>query len=296
MTTMPTRPYGKLGQRLSVIGFGGIVVSGAEQEHANHVVARAVERGVNYFDVAPTYSDAEQKLGPALEPFRKNVFLACKTTQRQAAGARAEFDASLERLRTDYFDLYQLHAITDVAKDVDAAFAAGGAMEFLTQAKRDGRVRHLGFSAHSVEAAMAALDRFPFDSVLVPVNFATFHAGFGPQIIAAACDRGASVLALKSMARQKWSSPDHPLKKRYAKCWYEPLTDSAEVLLALRFTLEQGVTSLLPPGEELLFELAIGLVPQLAAAPASDPAPLDDAQRERLRALAASLDPIFRAA
>lgn len=292
MTPIPTRPYGPNGQRLSIIGFGAIVVSGAEQDHANRVVARAVERGINYFDVAPTYSDAEQKLGPALEPFRKHAFLACKTTQRQAAQAEAEFNTSLQRLRTDHFDLYQLHAITDVAKDVDAAFAPGGVMGFLERAKRDGRVRHIGFSAHSIEAALAALARFPFDSVLVPVNFVTFHAGFGPQILAAARARGASVLALKSLARQKWSSQEHPLRKRFAKCWYEPLTDPEEALLAMRFTLAQGVTALLPPGEEELFNLAMELAPRLG----SEPAPLTDAEQARLDEIASRLDPLFRAA
>lgn len=87
---LPRRPYGRTGERLSIIGFGGIVVSGVEQEHADRVVAQAVEKGVNYFDVAPTYGDAEIKLGPALEPYRKDVFLACKTTQRTKEGAAAE--------------------------------------------------------------------------------------------------------------------------------------------------------------------------------------------------------------
>ena len=102
------RKYGQTGVKLSIIGFGGIVVDGAEQQHANRVVAEAFEKGVNYFDVSPTYGDAELKLGPALEPYRKKVFLACKTGQRRREGALEELNESLKRLRTDYFDLYQL--------------------------------------------------------------------------------------------------------------------------------------------------------------------------------------------
>ena len=151
---IPRREYGKTGVKLSIVGFGGIVIAGAEQEHANRVVAEAVERGVNYFDVAPTYGDAEVVLGPALEPYRKNVFLACKTTQREREGAEAELKQSLERLRTDHFDLYQLHGIMSVEKDVDIAFGKGGAMEVFIEAKKSGQVRHIGFSAHSVEAAI----------------------------------------------------------------------------------------------------------------------------------------------
>ena len=101
------------------------MVSGVEQDHANRIVAEAVEKGVNYFDVAPSYGDAEIKLGPALEPYRKDVFLACKTTQRTKEGAAAELKESLKRLRTDHLDLYQLHALSDVQKDVDAAFGPG---------------------------------------------------------------------------------------------------------------------------------------------------------------------------
>ena len=106
---LPQRQYGQTGVKLSIIGFGGIVVDGAEQQHANRLVAEAFEKGVNYFDVSPTYGDAELELGPALKPYRKNVFLACKTGQRRREGASEELNESLKRLHTDYLDLYQLH-------------------------------------------------------------------------------------------------------------------------------------------------------------------------------------------
>ncbi len=136
------RKYGKTGVQLSIIGFGGIVVDGAEQQHANRVVAEAFEKGVNYFDVSPTYGDAELKLGPALKPYRKKVFLACKTGQRRREGASQELNESLKRLHTDYLDLYQLHSITDVKDDVDVVFAKGGAMEVFLEAKKQGRMRY----------------------------------------------------------------------------------------------------------------------------------------------------------
>ncbi len=285
---LPRRPFGNTGIQLSIIGMGGIVVTGAEQSHANHIVAEFVERGVNYFDVAPQYGDAQEKLGPALEPYRKNVFLACKTAERTASGAADDLKRSLEILRTDYFDLYQLHGVTDVSNDIDRAFAKGGAMETLIEAKKSGRVRHLGFSAHSVEAAFAAMDRFAFDSILFPVNFSTYHAGnFGPQIMDRAVRDGLACLALKALARQKWPA-DHPEKKQYSKCWYQPLTDRHEAGLALRFTLGQPVTSLLPPGEESLFRLALDL--------AANPAPLTSQELKELEILASGTNPIFRAA
>ena len=258
----------------------------ADQQHASRIVAEFVERGVNYFDVAPSYGNAEEKLGPALEPYRKDCFLACKTTQRTSTGAAAELQHSLATLRTDYFDLYQLHAVTDVGKDIDAVFARGGAMETFIAAKKSGRVRHLGFSAHSVEAALSAMDRYDFDSILFPVNFANYHTGnFGPQIMARAQSQGLSRLALKAMARQKWP-PDHPDRKKYPKCWYQPLSDPHEVELALRFTLSQPVTAALPPGDEALFRLALDLAPGFR--------PLTAPEAKELETLAAGLDPVFR--
>jgi len=266
---------------------GGIVVMGAEQAHADHIVAEFVERGVNYFDVAPTYGDAEDRLGPALEPYRKDVFLACKTDKRTREGAAEDLERSLAKLRTSHFDLYQLHGVTDVAKDIDAVFAKGGAMEVLIEAKRSGRVRHLGFSAHSVDAAMTAMDRFDFDSILFPVNFATYYVGsFGPQIMERALAKGIARLALKSLALQKWPE-NHPEKKRHSKCWYQPVTDRHEAELAMRFTLGQPVTSLLPPGEESLFRLALDL--------ASNVSPLSPEELRELELLAKGLVPVFQA-
>ncbi|MBN1456360.1 MAG: aldo/keto reductase [Sedimentisphaerales bacterium] len=282
---IPKRPYGNTGVKLSVIGFGGIVVMNAEQSVADKVVADAVERGINYFDVAPSYGDAELKLGPALEPYRKDIFLACKTTERTKEGARAEFKRSLKNMRTDYFDLYQLHAITDVKNDVDVAFAKGGAMELAVEAKKNGQIRHLGFSAHSHEAALEAMDRYDFDSILFPINFATFYKNrFGPAVIERAKEKSMAVLALKSMACRRWPKND-PLKEKYSKCWYQPLTDPDDIRLALSFTLSQPVTALIPPGEEELFRLALDMV--------ADCKPLTVEENKKLIAMASGLDPIF---
>jgi aryl-alcohol dehydrogenase-like predicted oxidoreductase len=284
--TLPKREYGKTGIELSVIGFGGIVVMNAEQSHANRVVGEAVERGVNYFDVAPAYGNAEIILGPALEPYRKNCFLACKTARRDREGAAEDLEQSLKRLRTDHLDLYQLHSITDVKEDVDTVFAKDGAMGVFIEAKKSGKVRFLGFSAHSVEAAYAALDRYDFDSVLFPLNFACVHEGdFGQQIRKKAEERGAARLALKAMAKQAWPE-DHPDRAKYGKCWYQPLTDPEEADLALRWTLSQPVTAAIPPGEEPLFRVAMDIAMRYR--------PVTEEETDRLNKLAGDLNPIFR--
>lgn len=282
--TLPQREY-KNGIKLSIIGFGGILVMNETAETASRRVAEAIERGVNYYDVAPQYGNAEVMLGPALEPYRKNVFLTCKTEHRDAAGAEADMKRSFERLRTDHFDLYQLHHMTHLKEDVDAVFAKGGAMEFIDKAKRDGRVRHVGFSAHSVEAAIAAMDRYAFDSILFPINFATFYKGhFGPQVIEYAQKKGVARLALKAMAKQKWPA-NHPQRGKYQKCWYEPVTDPAEAELAVRFTLSQPITAAVPPGDWELFKQALDYAERFR--------PITQDEQATLAKMADSLDPIF---
>ncbi|MBM4044376.1 MAG: aldo/keto reductase [Planctomycetes bacterium] len=282
--SIPRRPY-KGGVKLSVIGFGGIVVCGMEQKDANAIVAEAVDRGVNYFDVAPSYfkGEAEEKLGAALEPFRSQAFLACKTTRRDAKGAQDELEQSLKRLRTDHFDLYQFHGITKM-EDVDAIFKPGGAAETFVKAREQGRTRFIGFSAHSVQAAVAMMDRFPFDSVLFPINFVCYAQGnFGPQVVQKAKEKGVARLALKAFAHTPWPEG---AEKKYRKCWYQPVDDPALARQALRFALSEDITAAIPPGEERIFRLALDL--------AADFKPLTAAEREQLLASTKDLRPIFR--
>ena len=212
--------------------------------------------------------------------------VSSKTPPRPTDAAAAELKESLKRLRTDHLDLYQLHAISDVEKDVETAFGKGGAMELFLEARKQGRVRYLGFSAHSEEAALAAMARYDFDSILFPINFATFYEGnFGPRVIEAAKSKGVARLALKAMAKQRWPEND-PLRKQYPKCWYQPLTDRKEAKLGLYFTLSQPITAAIPPGDESLFRLALDLAMGFR--------PVSQREKETLRQMAHSLDPVFR--
>lgn len=280
--TIEKREYGKTGEMLSILGFGGVVVMNSTPDQASEWVGKAYEKGINYFDVAPTYGNAEERMGPALEPYRKNVFLACKTTRRTADEARAELEQSLKNLRTDHFDLYQLHAVTTV-DEVDTIFGKGGAFETFEKAREEGLIRYMGFSAHSVEAAMALLDKFSFDSILFPVNYACWHKGnFGPQVLEKARERGAAILALKSMAKGPWAEN----AEKIPKCWYEPLTKEEEILQALKFTLSHPVTAAIPPGNEDLFFKAIDLIDQFE--------PISQAEADILKEKAMAGKPIFQ--
>jgi len=287
-SALPRRAY-RDGVELSIIGFGGIVVMGYEQKEANRIVASAWDRGVNYYDVAPSYGDgeAEIKLGPALQPYRKNAFLACKTTRRDAAGAQQEFEQSLRRLRTDYFDLYQFHAVSSM-EDVEKILAPGGAAEFFQRMKKEGKARFLGFSAHHAEAALALMERFPVDSILFPVNFVCWYEGqFGPQMLEKAKEKKIARLALKGMAHTTWPKTLPRERRRYSKCWYEPLDEPEKARLALGWTLSQEITAAVPPGEKSLFDLALDIGASFN--------PLSRAQLDQVALLAKGKEPIFRA-
>jgi aryl-alcohol dehydrogenase-like predicted oxidoreductase len=250
---MEKRQLGRTGERLSVIGFGGILVMDEEPSTAGNLVAQAVDRGINYFDVAPTYGNAEERLGPALEPFRKSVFLACKTDKRTAEAAAEELHQSLERLRTDYFDLYQFHAVTTL-EDVQQILGPGGALETFVKAREQGKVRYLGFSAHSEEAALALLDGFRFDSMLFPFNWVCWHQGqFGPRVLEKAVENEVGVLALKMLAKRKLADGE---ERTWPKAWYAPVESFEEALLAVRFTLSKPITASPSPGHLQLLDWA----------------------------------------
>lgn len=252
--TLPQRVLGKTGEKLSVIGFGGIMLKDNPQDFANEMVAKAYELGVNYYDVAPYYGNAEEKLGPALKPYRKNCFLACKTRERSADGAQANLEDSLKKLHTDYFDLYQLHELSSV-EEVEQVFAPGGAMETIVKAKKDGKIKHIGFSAHSVDAALLSMKNFDFDSILFPINFACWNAGnFGPQVFAEAEKQGMGILALKAMALTTLNEGEELIFKN---TWYKPIADEEIMKMALKYTLSKNVTAAIPPGQHTLFMKAL---------------------------------------
>ena len=276
------RSLGRTGEKLSMIGFGGIVVMDATPAQAANRVSEAIDYGINYFDVAPSYGDAEIKLGPALEPYRKKIFLACKTTERSKEGSRKELEQSLKRLRTDHVDLYQLHAVNTI-EDVNKIFSADGAMETYLAAQKEGKVRFIGFSSHSVEAAMVLLERFKFDTILFPVNYKTWYAGnFGPQVLDLAKQKNMGILALKSMVKGPWPKD---ATNKLPKCWYEPLSNPEEALMGLRLTLSHPVTEAIPPGNEDLFKMALELSGRIK--------PLNSDEIDYIKGLALTGKPLF---
>lgn len=285
MPPLPKRVLGKTGIDVSTIGFSGIVARDNTPEAIDHVVGESIDLGVNYFDVAASYGNSEERLAPAIAGRRDKIILASKSRERTAEGAKTEFERSRGHLKTDWFDLFLVHGIQHVDKDVDAAFAKGGAMEFFLEKKKSGEIRHLGFSAHSTEAALAAMDRYDFEFLYFPISYVSYYkGGFGPEVLAKAKEKEIPVVCLKAMARQHWPK-DTPKEQRCAKCWYQPIEDPEEASLALRWSLSQGTVSVLPPGDENMYRRTLALGSNLA--------PITEAESERLRLLAETQTPLF---
>jgi len=282
--SIPRRKLGRLDDKLSILGFGGIMLNKNPQEFANENIAKAFDNGINYYDVAPGYGNAQDRMGPALKPYRDKCFLACKTTKRDREGAEDELTQSLRKLETDHFDLYQMHALTTV-DEVNRAFAADGAMETFLKAKREGKIRHLGFSAHSEAAALRAMELFDFDTILFPFNFVCWNTGnFGPQVFEKAKQRNMGILALKSMALTTLKKGE---EKVYPNCWYRPVMDDETLNMAFRYTLSMDITAAVSPGEAKLFWKGVDIAKRFT--------PINEDEREKLLALAKVTVPVFKA-
>ncbi len=264
---MKTNALGNTGIRISRVSYGGIVSAGfydnvrypsEGQEASDRYVAWAVDHGVNYFDVAPGYGNAQEQLGNSLRPYRRDVFLACKTQERRRTAAEADLERSLKLLNTDCFDVYQLHAISSM-EDVEAAFGPGGVMEMICKLKDRGIARHIGFTAHSEDAALKMIELYPFETVLFPFNwFMNMAHGMGDRLIRAARDKGMGVLAMKAFIERRWEEGED--KGPFPKSWCKPidtLREPAFGIAAMNYALSLGVDTLVPPGNFQSFRFAV---------------------------------------
>ena len=261
-------PLGKTGMDVSCVVFGGIINMDEPQADADRYVAKAVEAGVNYFDVAPSYGDAEDKLGLALHPYRNDVFVACKTTNRGADGAKAELEQSLKKLHREYFDVYQLHALSK-DEDFDKAFGPGGAMETFLKAKEKGLIRNIGFSAHNEEVALRALTLYDFDTVLFPMNWALgICTGWGDRISEAVKSRGIGLIGMKSLVRRKWREGE---ERVYPKSWCQPIWgNDALGVAAMKYEVLKGAATLVPPGNFEHFSFMLNHADEAFRAPLTE--------------------------
>ncbi|MBM3887568.1 MAG: aldo/keto reductase [Verrucomicrobia bacterium] len=284
---MPQRVLGRTGVKVSIVGFPGLGLTRDTQEDCTKAVQDAFKRGVNYFDVAPAYGKdgiCETKMGIALQGLgRRNYFLACKTKARDKAGARAELERSLQRLKTDYFDLYQLHHLVK-PDDAKTALGPGGAMETILEAKKEGKVRAIGFSAHTTKAALEALRGFKFDTAMFPISYVEyFTRDFAKAVMELAREKGTALLSIKTMNAGAWPQG----AQRTRQWWYRSLEDQEEINMAWRWTLSlPGVVTGFPPAWLDLVDKAIEAGHAFR--------PVTDAETKKLQEMAAGQGSIFK--
>ena len=255
---MDKRKLGKSGLSVSVITFGGITLDGYEAKKAGELVSFAVDNDVNYFDSAPTYGNSQYVLGPALMPYRKDVFLACKTGKRSAEESKAELLESLSAHKTDYFDLYQMHGVN--IDEIPQIFGPGGAMETFDWALKEGLTKHIGFTTHFDDAAMEMLKHDCFETMLFPINYAyreIKNSGIAP--LEKCLENDVGVIAIKALAERKWREGE---EVTYPRCWYRPFYDNPRFArYALNYTLSRpGVTTAVTPGDERMFRMAVEIM------------------------------------
>jgi aryl-alcohol dehydrogenase-like predicted oxidoreductase len=235
---IPTAPFGGTGHRSTRVIFGAAALGSMNDERAAAVLATLDAYGINHLDTAASYGESELRLAPWLVGRRSDFFLATKTGDRTGAGARASLERSLVRLGVDSVDLIQLHNLVE-PDEWETAHGPGGAVEALVQARHEGLTRFIGVTGHGLRIAgmhRRSLERFNFDSVLLPLNFALLaDAGYradATALLEECAERNVAVQTIKSVARRRWSDTDAPHFS-----WYEPLRDGGALQRAVRWVL-----------------------------------------------------------
>jgi aryl-alcohol dehydrogenase-like predicted oxidoreductase len=290
---LPRAPFGQTGHQSSRVIFGAAALSRMSQERADELLPVLLDFGVNHLDTAAAYGDAELRLAPWLKDHRE-FFLATKTGERTGDGARRSLERSLQRLGVDQVDLIQLHNLVE-PEEWEIAHSPGGAVEALARARDDGLVRFIGVTGHGTRIAgmhVRGLERFAFNSVLLPYNFCLLrddgYRGDVEQLLELCDERRVAVQAIKAVARRRWLDDSTPHFS-----WYEPLPEGEALGRAVRYVLGEPDLFLISSSDARLLRPTL----QAASSPEPQPTPAElaaDAERYEVRPLfdGAALDRI----
>lgn len=283
---METRRFGRTGHMSTIAIFGAAAFWEISQADADKVMEQVIEAGVNHIDVAPSYGQAEQRVGPWMPRERGRFFLGCKTMERTKQGAWDEMQRSLKLLQTETFDLYQCHAITTM-EELDAITMKGGALEAFVEARQRGLINYIGITGHGVNAPqiyLEALRRFDFDSVLFPLNFVQFaipeFRKSAEELIATCKAKDVGTMIIKTITKAPWGERPHT-----ANTWYEPFDKLAEIQRAINFGLSYEVTGLCTAGDTRILPLVLEACKNFT--------PMNEAQREEMIQSAKEYEPLF---
>ena len=258
---MEQRRLGRSGHQSSVLIYGAAALAEVDQDTADASIRLALDGGINHFDVAASYGDAELRLGPWMPDIRGRIFLATKTGLRDRDAAWAQINQSLERLQTDHVDLIQVHAVGDLG-ELDLVTRPGGSLEAVVRARDEGLAGAVGITGHGHQAPathLEALRRFPFDTVLTPLNWVlgqdlAYLADY-QALVTEIQAQDAGLMIIKVASRRNW--PEGPNGRGYTT-WYEPFDDQERVGAAVAWVLAHPeVTGIATPGDVRLLPLVI---------------------------------------
>ncbi len=280
-----TQPFGRSGHHSTRTIFGAAALGQVTQAEADQTLDVLLQYGINHIDVAASYGDAELRIAPWLAQHPDHFYLATKTDQRQAAGARDELHRSLERMGVDHVDLWQLHNLADPI-EWDTALSPGGVIEAAVEAKRQGLIRAVGVTGHGLQIAAThrrSLERFDFDSVLLPYNYLTmqnpYYAENFNALVAECQARNVAVQTIKAIARAPWMDHQHT-----HATWYAPLEDQAAIDSSVHWVLSRPGIFLNTVGDIHLLPRVLEAASRFADGPAADilPALVETQQMEPL--------------
>jgi aryl-alcohol dehydrogenase-like predicted oxidoreductase len=257
---IPLQPFGRTGHQSTRLIFGAAALSRVTQDVADRALDVLLEHGINHIDVAASYGDAELRVAPWLKRYPERFFLATKTGQRRAEGAREDLKRSLDRLGVDHVDLWQLHNLSDPI-EWDNALSPGGAIDAAIEAREQGLVRFIGVTGHGAQIAAThrrSLQRFDFDSVLLPFNFVTLQSEYYREnfygLKKTAAERNVAVQTIKSLAYRPWMG-----RERTTSTWYEPIQEPEGMARALHWALGEPDIFVISSGD-------VNLLPKLLTA------------------------------
>lgn len=266
--------------------FGAAALGQISQAEADKAMEQVIAAGVNHIDVAPSYGQAEERLGPWMPRIREQFFLGCKTMERNKEDAAAELRRSLERLRVDKFDLFQLHAVTSM-EELDKATGPGGALEAVIDARSEGLTDYIGITGHGHDVPavfLEALNRFDFDTVLFPINFVEYtdpdYVRNAEEQLRQCLAQDVGVMIIKPIAKRPWGE-----RRKTYTTWYEPFDDPSHIQQGVDFALSQDVTGLCTSGDVTILPVFLEACEKFT--------PMDANQQKALIATAGAYETIF---
>ena len=269
--TIATQPFGRSGHMSTRTIFGAASLGSVTQEEADRTLEVLLQYGVNHIDVASSYGDAELRIAPWLDQHRAHFYLATKSDARTAKEAKEELHRSLERMRVDYVDLWQLHNLVDPI-EWDIALSPGGAIEVAVEAMAQGLIRAVGVTGHGLQVAAThrrSLERFDFDAVLLPYNYITMQKPYYAEnfnaLLSTCQERNVAVQTIKSIAYRPWMGREHT-----RTTWYTPLEDQKDIDMAVHWVLKQPGIFLNTVGDIALLPKVLDAANRFQAGPSDE--------------------------